>query len=34
MIFDLSTVGQGCPDLIALNPKGETVLIEVKNPQP
>jgi hypothetical protein len=32
LIFDLSTVGQGCPDLLALNPKGEVILIEIKNP--
>jgi hypothetical protein len=32
LIFDLSGQGGGVPDLIALTPKGETVLIEVKNP--
>jgi hypothetical protein len=33
LIFDLSGQGGGVPDLIALTPKGETVLIECKNPQ-
>jgi Holliday junction resolvase len=32
LIFDLSSVGEGCPDLLALNPQGQVILIEVKNP--
>lgn len=32
-VIDLSAVGGGCPDLLALTPNGELKLIEVKNPQ-
>jgi hypothetical protein len=32
-VIDLSAVGGGCPDLLALTPTGELRLIEVKNPQ-
>ena len=31
-VIDLSVVGQGCPDLLALLPDGTLKLIEVKNP--
>lgn len=31
-LIDLSGVGGGCPDLLALSPSGELRLIEVKNP--
>lgn len=32
-VIDLSAVGGGCPDLLALTPDGQLKLIEVKNPQ-
>jgi len=32
-VIDLSAVGGGCPDLLALTSTGELKLIEVKNPQ-
>jgi hypothetical protein len=31
-VIDLSVVGDGCPDLLALLPDGTLRLIEVKNP--
>jgi len=31
-VIDLSVVGGGCPDLLALLPDGTLKLIEVKNP--
>ena len=31
-VIDLSVVGGGCPDLLALFPDGSLKLIEVKNP--
>lgn len=32
VVFDLSRVGGGCPDMVASAPDGQWILLEVKNP--